>query len=127
MYLELTPKEMEFWKALRLLCLEQVAILTGKRAPVSRDVLEVFQGQSLEELKELQKNISEQLDEGEDPEYWDSLFKQSTVEIARATLAKIHAEKLHERLTQMDEVKQAEERDRLKSKLETQIASKEKR
>jgi hypothetical protein len=123
MYLELTPKEIEFWKALRLLCVEQVAILSGKRAAVSRDVLEVFQGQSLEELQELQKSIAAQLDEGEDPEYWDSLHKQSKVEIARATLAKIHAEKLQQRLAQMDEIKQAEERDRLKSKLEQQLAA----
>ena len=34
---------------------------------------------------------------GEDPEYWDALDKRCAVEIAKATLAKIHADKLQQR------------------------------
>ena len=51
MYLELAPQEADFWKALKLLCVEQIALVTGKRAAVSRDVMDVFAGQTLEGLR----------------------------------------------------------------------------
>ena len=123
MYLELTPQEMDFWKALGVLCQEQIALVTGKRAPVSKDVLEVFQDQTtLEELRELQTSIAEQLGEGEDPEYWEALHRQAVVEIARATLKSIHADKLQQRLEQMQGEKREEERNRLTAELEERMA-----
>ena len=121
MYVELMPEAKEFWSALKLLCSEQIAILTGKRAPVSRDILDVFNGQSLEELLELQTNIAAQMEEGEDPEYWDALDKRCAVEIAKTKLAKIHAEKLQERLAQMDEKNREEERLRLEAVLRNKM------
>ncbi len=117
MYLELMPEAGEFWKALKLLCTEQSAVLGGKRAPVPRDVLDVFQDQTLEGLRELKTNIAAQMEEGEDPEYWDALDKRCAVEIAKATLAQIHAEKLQQRLNQMDAQKREEERLRLETLL----------
>ena len=123
MYLELSPEDGEFWKALKLLCQEQTAMLQGKRERVSQDVLEVFQGQNLDGLKELQKEIAAQMEEGEDPEYWDSLDKRCRVEIARATLSKIHAEKLQARLARIEDEKRAAERDRLEAKLRDRMSA----
>lgn len=125
MYLELMPEAVEFWSALKLLCSEQIAILTGKRAPVSRDILDVFNGQTLEGLLELQTNIAAQMEEGEDPEYWDALDKRCAVEIAKTRLAKIHAEKLQQRLAQMDEQKREEERIRLETVLRNKMIATE--
>jgi hypothetical protein len=36
MYLELSPDELNFWKALKLLCTEQIAQLSGKRKRVGK-------------------------------------------------------------------------------------------
>lgn len=121
MYLELSPEDEAFWQALKLLCQEQVALVTGKRQPVSREVQEVFQNQSLEELIDLRKSIAEQLKEGEDPEYWDALYKRSEIEIARATLKKIHAAKLQERLARIEVAKRDAERDRLQEVLRSKM------
>jgi hypothetical protein len=121
MYVELMPEGAEFWKALKLLCTEQIAVVSGKRAPVPRDVLDVFQDQSLEGLRELKTSIAAQMEEGEDPEYWDALDKRCAVEIAKATLAQIHAEKLQQRLAQMDAKKREEERERLEALLRNKM------
>jgi hypothetical protein len=125
MYVELMPEARDFWSALKLLCNEQILILTGKRAPVPRDVLDVFNGQTLEGLLELQTSIAAQMDQGEDPEYWDALDKRCAIEIAKTKLAKIHAEKLQERLAQMDGQKRETERLRLEGMLRTKMKASE--
>ena len=121
MYLELSPQEEEFWKALQLLCREKIALMSGKTAPVEQDVLEVFQGQSMDELKELKGNISEQMEQGEDPEYWEALHRQAGVEIARATLKSIHASKLQLRLAQLKEEEREAERKKLADALKEKM------
>lgn len=121
MYLELTPEEMNFWKALKLLCVEQIELISGKRKPVSVDVVSVFAGQNMAGLLELQGSIKEQLELGEDPEYWESLQHQCEVELARATLREIHAQRLQQRLSLMEESKRATERAMLEEQIRSRI------
>lgn len=122
MYLELSPAEMAFWKALRLLCAAQIKLCSGKRSPPPKDVLDVFAGQSLAELVKLQGEIDQQMDQGEDPEYWASLSEQCQVEIARATLREIHAQRLQDRLALMEESTRAAEREQLALQIRQRMA-----
>lgn len=123
MYLGLCPQDEQFWASLKLLCSEQLATMTGKRDQVPADVVEAFEGQSLEQLKEMKREIEEQMKSGDDPEYWAVMSTRCNVLIAQMTLSKIHVEKLQQRLAQMEQKEGDEERQMLEAVLRGKLGN----
>ncbi len=94
-------------------------------APSAQDVLDVFANQNMAGLQELRASIRSQMQLGEDPEYWETMGTQCEVEIARATLREIHAQRLQARLATMEEAKRAQEKGRLEEQIRARMREQE--
>ena len=97
--LETNPKSRDYWRALQALCAERMAAL--RPAPerrvtqhVSDDIDRIFESKTVEQLRQLEKQISAKLQSTDDidTDYWEELLRRVPVYMARGTLKQIYDE-----------------------------------
>lgn len=116
MYLSLEKNEanLEFWRAMIVVCsaaletlrsertMGRAAFLEQNRAneAVKNDITNLLRGKSLDELRQLQDSVRAKLSSGDpiDVEYWEGLLKELAVWMAKAKLKVMHEVVLRNRL-----------------------------
>lgn len=116
MYISLEKSEanLEFWRAMIVVCAAALETLRSERTmgraafleqnraneAVKNDITNLLRGKSLDELRQLQDSVRAKLSSGDpiDVEYWEGLLKELAVWMAKAKLKAMHEVVLRNRL-----------------------------
>lgn len=138
MYISLEKSEanLEFWRAMMVVCSSALEILRSERTmgraafleqnraseAVKSDITELLKGKSLAELRQLQESVRAKLASGDpiDVEYWEGLLRELAVWMAKAKLRTMHEVVLRNRLEHLRR-KQRDEAVRVQSVLAQQV------
>ncbi|GAA97369.1 uncharacterized protein L969DRAFT_94426 [Mixia osmundae IAM 14324] len=113
--LETTPSNIDFWKAMLVVCDDALATLESERqlghaqyrtqqhTTVKSDIANMFRDKTYQQLAVLQGQIADKLGSGDpiDVEYWEGLLKELAVWMAKAKLRNMHEVVLKNRLEQL--------------------------
>ena len=138
MYISLEKAEanLEFWRAMMVVCSSALEILRSERTmgraafmeqnraseAVKSDITNLLKGKSLTELRQLQESVRAKLSSGDpiDVEYWEGLLKELAVWMAKAKLRTMHEVVLRNRLEHLRR-KQRDEAVRVQSDLAREV------
>lgn len=86
----------EYWQLLEIICrnVSKESQNSTIHSAVDGDIKAMFQGQSLTELNDMNKEIQQTLDQQLDREYWEGVLNALKVAIAKAELKQIHEKML---------------------------------
>jgi len=118
-YLELEndEKNISFWKALLIICDEEISKhksiggpTTGISDDIEKDIHLLMENKTYNQLCKLEEQVKQKLSDGGpiDVEYWEVLLKALVVWKAKAKIKEMHAELLAKRIEQLREKQKLE-------------------
>lgn len=124
--LEQSERNIEFWKALLIICDDELSKhksigrpTTGISDEIEDDIYRLMENKTYNQLCVLQEQVEKKLADGGpiDVEYWEVLMKALIVWKAKAKLKEMHTELLKQRIEQLRE-KQNDENDNIQKENE---------